>query len=459
MGAERRIRIEASALDDEGRGVGLAGDRDVSVADLLPGERAEVAIEHMSPHAARAWGRVVRRSGPASPDRAEPACPAFGECGGCALQHLAYPAQLAHKRRVVSRALSRALGPAAPAVADTRPSPKTLGYRSRAKYVAAPQGDTLTLGAFAPRSHRVVETLGCRVVEPVVGRVARATTGALAETSLSIYDEVTRAGELRYAIVRSGTDDTALVGIVTTSDARQGEVARAGDALVAHPEVCGVVWIRNDLRSGGLLTEDIAPLAGRTTVVDEVGPTTADIDVTAFTQVNREQARRLYLRAAELAEVRAGARAVELYCGAGAIALHLAEAGAQVVGVERHEPAVAIARRAADAAGLGDRARFRAADAADYLAHADAGAEDVLVVDPPRKGLSAEARAAIARAPARSLLYMSCNPQSFARDAAALAPSYALELVEPWDLMPGTPQVEILARFSRRGPAGPSREA
>jgi 23S rRNA (uracil1939-C5)-methyltransferase len=130
-----KCQVTAASLDEAGHGVGLAEGIRVHVADLLPGERAEVAIDHSSPHKPEAWGRVVRRIGALSPERVKPACPAFGRCGGCLWQHMSYPAQLAAKHaRVVA-----ALGPSATAVSDVHPSPQLFGYRNKGKYVVAAQ--------------------------------------------------------------------------------------------------------------------------------------------------------------------------------------------------------------------------------------------------------------------------------------------------------------------------------
>src|SRR5512143_1262859 len=119
-----RCEVEATTLDDSGAGIGLSGKTSVHVGDLLPGERAEVAIDHHSPHKAQAWGRIVKRIGPASPERALPVCPGFGRCGGCVWQHLAYPAQLAAKRARVAAALGELAQ-----VEAVVPSPAELGYR------------------------------------------------------------------------------------------------------------------------------------------------------------------------------------------------------------------------------------------------------------------------------------------------------------------------------------------
>src|SRR6185437_2885827 len=125
-------------LDDTGAGIGTADGLRVHVADLLPGERAEVVVDHASPHRPEAWGRIVKRLGAASPDRVPPACPGFGRCGGCTWQHLAYPAQLAAKRARVAAALANV--PDLPPIGEVRPSPAELGYRNKGKYVAGTTG-------------------------------------------------------------------------------------------------------------------------------------------------------------------------------------------------------------------------------------------------------------------------------------------------------------------------------
>lgn len=180
----------------DGRGVAEVDGIEVSAANWLPGESADLAIEHRSPHRPIAWARVVERSGAPSTDRVKPACPAFGRCGGCRLQHLSAAAQLQLKRQRVLDALASA-GLEAVEVAEVVAAPAALGYRNRGKYVVARVGGDVVVGAYQQRTHRVTSTLGCRVVEPAIDRAAAALAAAVETSGISTYDERDKTGAMR----------------------------------------------------------------------------------------------------------------------------------------------------------------------------------------------------------------------------------------------------------------------
>lgn len=440
----KRAAIRATGIDEHGRGTAPWAGRLLCVADLLPGERAEVVVEHESRHRPLAWGRVERRLGAPSADRVPPPCPAFGRCGGCAWQHLAYPAQLEHKRARVERALAAALD-RPPEVRAPVPAPGVLGYRNKGKYVfGTDAAGELLLGAYEPRSHRVVGTLGCQVVEPAIDDAARALQQALAGSGLEVYDEGRRTGQLRYAIVRRGGDGRLLVALVVTSTTPDAPLVACARALVESGAASGVVRVDNDSTGGRLLGDEARPLAGSPTVGETVAGVPVELDALSFWQIHREQARALYDAVADQLAAGPGVSAVDLYCGAGGIAFTLARRGADVLGIERVPAAVDTATRAAAAAGLGDRLRFVVGDASDL------GDAELVVVDPPRKGLGdATRRALVAASPAR-IAYVSCGPEALGRDLAALAAAgYRCGPVQPFDLMPGTPQIESLVLLSR----------
>jgi 23S rRNA (uracil1939-C5)-methyltransferase len=436
-----RCEVGASGLDEAGLGVGSADGVEVHVADLLPGERAEVAIEHRSPHRPVAWGAVVRRIGALAADRVAPACPAFGRCGGCTWQHLAYPAQLRLKQdRVVAALAGMGVAVAAPLGA-----PAVVGYRNKGKYVAARHGNRLVLGGYAPRTHRVVDTAGCRVVTAGIDEVASWVRGAADKVGLEAHDEEKRTGVLRYAVVRENHRGDILVALVVTSRAQRAALASVGEAVARHPSVRSVLAVVNDRRDGTILPvgAEATVLAGSPTLIDRVGDVEVEVGAGEFFQVNREQAGAMYRRVATLAGAAPGVRAVDLYAGVGGISFALAGAGAAVTAIELDPAAAAALARAADRAGLA--IAVRAGDAATV-----ADAADVVVVNPPRKGLSAEARAAVVAVGAPRMVYVSCGPESLGRDLAALASAgYRADTAEPVDLMPGTSQIETVVALSR----------
>ncbi len=443
MSPSSHIVVCAQRLAPDGHGIATSEDTsgEIWVPDLLPGEQASVEVVHQSPHKARAWAQIHERVGPLSPARAEPACPAHGICGGCAWQHLDEKGQLEQKRLQVERALHNALD-----VPPRVPLPiagRATGYRNKGKYVVARDGDAVVLGAYKPRTHDVISTRGCRVVELVIDHVAT----HIAQHATSLRTPVFREGEdksvgLRYVIIRSNQQGQALVLLVCTSDTPSQNLHDLASALDAMEPVVGVLRCDNDLRSGGLLTDDITRLCGHESISENVAGTAISLGPAAFWQLNRDQAERAY---ADLATALApAARVVELYCGVGAISFVLATTGSHVLGVERDSVSVDIATKAAKDAALGERLQFLCADAthldAELLADADA-----IVVDPPRKGLGERGRQQLITARPSTIAYLSCNPESLARDLAALvAAGYRIESLQLYDFMPGTSQVESL---------------
>lgn len=431
----------ATSVDDDGAGVGELDGVVVHVSGLAPGERGAVRVVHRSPHRAEAWAELVERRGPAAPERVAPACPAFGRCGGCPWQHLAYPAQLGWKRRKVEAALGDLAE-----VAAVTPAPAELGYRHKGKYVAGRSHGHVALGAWAPRSHAFVDTAGCRAVTPAIERARGAIVEAAAAARLAPADERRGTGELRYAIVRQGDDGRVLIGLVVRAATDEAKLAAAGAHLARQPEVAGVVRLDNDRADGGLVDGAARPVVGASTLATTVGGVEVALGATEFAQINPAQAEAMYRHIAALAEVGPGQRAVDVYAGLGGIAFALAGVGADVIAIERDAGAVAALEAAAGRAGPG-RVRAQVGDAALLAEHADVAA---IVVDPPRKGCGPALLGAITASRAERLIYVSCGPEALGREARALVEAgWRIDHAQPFDLMPGTAQVETVVRFRR----------
>jgi 23S rRNA (uracil1939-C5)-methyltransferase len=257
-----------------------------------------------------------------------------------------------------------------------------------------------------------------------------------------VHDERARAGQLRYAVVRANRAGDVLVGIVTTSDAPRDALAAAAPSIGAR----GVVWLPNDATSGAILGREAHLLCGDATIPEQIDGVAVDVGIDTFLQVNLDAAEALYRRLVERAGVHPGMSALDVYCGIGPIALLLARAGADVLGVERNAASVDAARAAAAQNGI--PARFEETPAAELPALLAARPVDVVVVNPPRQGLEESVRGALAAGPPATLVYVSCGPDSLGRDLAALG--LRVESVEPFDLMPGTGHVETLVIAKRR---------
>jgi len=426
-----RLSVTPGRLDLEGRGVADLDGEEVHVAGLLPGEAGIALVEHVSRQKRRTWAVLAAPPAAPSPERSERICPAL--CGGCAWQHLTYPAQLVEKRRRVEEALGVP-------VAEVVPAPAIAGYRNKATWVIARREGRIKLGAWAPRSHAWIDTSGCRVVHPAITAAADAAATALDDSGLAVYDEATRAGHLRYLVARASRDGQVLLGIVTASDAPRDALERMAAALL--PVARGVVWLPNDTTTGAILGADSHHLAGAPRLAESIDGIAFEVAIDTFLQVNLDAAEAMYRRLAQHLEPLAGRVAVDLYCGIGPIALTLARRGAEVVGIERNPAAIAEAQAAAARNRIAARFEVAAATIGDR-------ALDIAVVNPPRQGLTPEVRADLAAAGPPILAYVSCGPDSLGRDLAELT-SYRVDAIEPFDLMPGTGHVETLVIARRR---------
>ena len=436
-----RLRLQVTGLDDEAAGVAAVEGVRVHVAGALGDEEIDATVAHVSPHRPDAWeqlGAVVR----ASPLRIPPVCPAYGACGGCTLEHMQYAAQLAWKQAHVRAELERAQldVPVAACVASPRP----LGYRNKSKLVyAVDERGRPRLGAYAPRSHRVVDLAGCRVAEPPLDDTAAALRDLLAAHAVKPYDERLGEGQLRYAILRVSALGQVLVTLVTSGEPfGEGEaIARALQA--ARPEVVGVVQNINRSRGNTLYGDEERTLAGEAHLAEQVGPVHLRLSSTAFFQVNRDVAARIYADLSEAAALTGQERVVDAYAGVGGIALTLARGAAEVIGIEEHARAVADAQAGAQL-NHATRARFVVGDVQGVLGGLDAA--DIVVLNPPRRGCAPAVLEAAARLGPRLVAYVSCAPDTLARDLVLLARlGLRARSVTPYDMLPQTPHVESLA--------------
>jgi 23S rRNA (uracil1939-C5)-methyltransferase len=430
-GDQVEVRID-DGLDTEARGVGhtVDGAYNVRLPGALPGERLHAKIVHVGKkrNLYAEPAEVIE----ASPDRVPVGCPHFLVCGGCDFLHLNLRAQHDYKRRRVADALDLPIERIDPVLA----SPRNQGYRALAKLVLGPRR---ILGSYKPRSHEVADMAGCLIHAPETERVVDAIRATLRECPEPI--------DLRYVLVRASiAAKKCLVSLV----AREPDAAAPrwlADRIRLRDDVEKIVLNVNRSETDALLGPgpDLVLFDRGGVLHESIGPVSQAIEVGAFAQVNPLAAAELYRAVTEAFEPR-GKTILDLYSGSGGIALTLGSSGAaRVVGVEANEDAVRAAAASAESMGLGSVVELQSVSVEQGLEQISERF-DAIVLNPPRKGASFEALAAIAqRAPIR-VVYVSCNPESLARDLEILRGRAKLEIVrvQPVDLFPETRHVETV---------------
>jgi 23S rRNA (uracil1939-C5)-methyltransferase len=429
------LQLTITGTASEMQGVGRLDDgRAVFVPGALPEERVEIEIvRQQARYAVARLARVLE----SSPQRRTGDCPYAGECGGCQARHMTYGLSLALKRRRVADALARIAGFDAPQVLEPVGMAKPERYRNKAEY--AIEGGQIGLRRADGRG-----------ILPVSDCVLQAESSVRALVALRAWLKEHPQTPLRYLVTRVNHK-----GDVMAILSHEGpfDAADAAGALAASlSEVKSLYACR--LRPGfaHALDGDCRLISGKAALADELDGLELTLAPQTFFQVNSVQAEVLYKTVAEFAALTGRELVVDAYCGAGSIGLYLARRAARVVGIEIIPQAVADARESARRAGLGRVAEFVEGRAERVLPDIlEKGLQpDVVVVDPPRKGLDAAlTRALVAAAPPK-IIYVSCDPGTLARDLKNMrAGGYRPKSIQPVDMFPWTSHVETVVLMSR----------
>ncbi|MDB5069962.1 MAG: rRNA m(5)U939 methyltransferase [Candidatus Eremiobacteraeota bacterium] len=429
-----------------GQAVGRINGLVVFVTGPLPGERARVRVTQVKPK--YAVGDVVAYEFQ-SEMRAKPFCGVFGVCGGCQVQHLAYPAQLAWKEQIVRSALRRIGG--FTDVDVRRPVGMTYprNYRNKMALVVDHTAGETSFGFYQARSHALVRIDSCPVVLPQLdAAIAGLYDAAKAADSRDAFVPA------KHAIVRAGAASGQAVLSITT-DRQSPEIREKAPAIARR--VRGVVGISNSFEprtANAVLGRKMQYVWGKREMEETIEGVRYRVSPASFFQVNSEMVGRIFrFLAPGLAPNRT---VVDLYCGAGTFAIFFASRGARVVGVEENPAAVREARENAALNKVDDRVKFVEGRVEGAVANKDGkqALDDAHIVflDPPRKGSDEATLDAIATAGVPNVWYLSCNPATLARDLAYLAKrGYALGVVQPFDMFPQTGHVETLVTLHKKG--------
>jgi len=443
------VEILIDRLDEEGVGVGRLEGKPVLVAGALPGERISAAVEHEGRNFLAA--RLVRILAP-SPERVPAPCSHADACQGCLLIGLNYPAQLRWKEDRVKTELHRYESLRQVPVRPIWDAPQTLGYRSHAKLVLERTRGKVKIGLYKRGTHEVVDIGNCPLHHPLINRIVEVVREEIDRQGIWTYDPKKGRGLLRYLVIRvSPAHGKALVTFVTAQREYRAVTTLAKWLQRKVPEVISVQENVNGSAGNVIFGRETLKILGMPDLIDRIGDLRLRLGPTSFLQVNHDQAARIYALVREWSALNPAETALDLYCGIGGIALNLAGDAGRVVGIEAVPEAVRNARENAGMNGLSN-CRFLDGDAAELLEdlQGDIPPDSVAVVNPPRKGCAPEVLKRLAELSPRTVIYVSCSPDTLARDLDLLARMGLRTLeVQPVDMFPQTPHVESVARLER----------
>lgn len=438
----------------ESSGLASAGGRRLLVPGAVTGETVRVQV--VGERGAARVAEVVRVES-ASKLRAEPRCAHFGACGGCVFQHLDYGAQLELKERGLRRTLEEAgIDGAAAALRPATPSPDLYGYRNKMEFAFGEKHGQLALGlrekaTGGRQTYRRTLPLGeCPIFSPVVERVFPVLVEFARASGLEGYEPATGRGHLRHLVLREGKRTGELMAVLVAADLAGADVAGlAGRLAAAAPELRSFIQVTNRRASDLVEFERTEIVSGAPFVEERLAGLSFRIYPQTFFQTNTAGAELLYRRIREETPITTGSRVLGLYCGSGAIELTLAGAAAQVTGVDSSPRNIANAVENALVNRV-DNAEFLAGTVEALLAAPRREPADVVVVDPPRVGLTPKALRRTVAVGAPAVVYVSCHPASLARDLRGfLEAGYRIASLSPFDFFPHTPHLETLAVLVR----------
>ena len=445
----KTYEVKVTDLSHQGLGVAHIEGYPLFIENALPGEDLKIQITHVGKR--MGYGDVLKIL-KKSPYRVEELEDVHFQSGTMPLQHLEYEQQLKFKQQQVKKLLSKVGGIEDVPVFETIGMDHPYGYRNKAQIPVREIEGKLTTGFYKKRSHDLIPIEDFVIQHPKIDQAIVRVRDILRKYKITAYDEKNHTGDIRHIIVRRGhfTGELMIV-LVTNSFVFPHAQEIVTDIQKELPEVVSVIQNINSDKTNVILGKQAMVLFGQDYYVDQLMGHSFKISHQSFYQVNSEQTEKLYSVAVDYAQLTGDEIVVDAYSGIGTMTLSLAEKAKQVYGVEIVPQAIQNATTNAKDNKI-ENVIFEVADAGKWLVKkAKAGLKvDVVVVDPPRKGLAPEFIDAVLEIQPERMVYVSCNPNTLARDLKLLSEGgYTVRKVQPVDMFPQTYHVESVALLEK----------
>lgn len=450
----------------EGKSLARVDGKVVFIEGAVPGDVVDVQLSKNK--ADWAEGHTIHFHSYAS-DRVTPFCQHFGVCGGCQWQMLPYEKQLYYKQKQVTDNLTRIAKINLPEIAPIIGAKQTEGYRNKMEYTFAtrkyiPTDEFRQMKAagvnfneqpgaagFHVRGFfdKVVEIDTCYLQEEPTNYIRKAVAAYVVEHGLPFYNIKTHEGWIRNLLVRNSTTGELMVNMVIAYEDQTHRVALLDQLLQTFPQITTLLYTINGKRNDSLHDQNPIVYFGKGHIIEKLEDLQFKISPKSFFQTNTKQAEQLYAVTRDFAELNGTQIVYDLYCGTGSIGLFVSKQAKKLIGVEMVADAIEDAKENAALNGV-DHAAFFAGDVIDICDDAffeTHGRADVVITDPPRAGMHEKLVKKLLDIAAPTVVYVSCNPATQARDLALLSEKYQVTKIQPVDMFPHTLHIENVVQL------------
>jgi 23S rRNA (uracil1939-C5)-methyltransferase len=450
----------------EGKSLARVDGKVIFIEGAVPGDVVDVQLSKNK--ADWAEGHTVHIHSLSS-DRVTPFCEHFGVCGGCQWQMLPYEKQLFYKQKQVTDNLTRIAKINLPEIAPIIGADFTRGYRNKMEYTFATrkyiptdefrrmkaEGVDFNSQPGAAGFHvrgffdKVVEIDTCHLQEEPTNFIRKAVAAYVLANELPFYNIKTHEGWIRNLLVRSSTTGELMVNMVIAYEDKEHRIALLDQLLQSFPEITTLLYTINGKRNDSLHDQEPIVYHGKGYIIEKLEELSFKISPKSFFQTNTKQAEKLYGVTREFAELDGSQLVYDLYCGTGSIGLFVSKFAKKLIGVEMVADAIEDAKENAALNGV-NHASFFAGDVIDICNDAffeTHGKADVVITDPPRAGMHEKLVKKLLEIAAPTVVYVSCNPATQARDLALLSEKYQVTKIQPVDMFPHTLHIENVVQL------------
>ena len=447
MQIEKNKQYIVDIIDNgfEGEGIAKIDNFTIFIPNCIKGEKVKILIVKVLK--SYAYGKVLEII-EKSEYRREPDCLTYKRCGGCDLRHVDYKKTLEMKQNAVQSLVNKTLK-------NKVNVEKTLGmeepyfYRNKAQYpVGIDKNNNPVIGVFANRTHEIIPIEECFIQNKQSQKLAKFVLDFIKENNISVYDEKTGKGLVRHIVTKVGirTNEIMLI-IVINGQSIPKEKELIKDVLEKFPNVKTIVKNINRKNTNVIMGDKNINLYGNGFIEDILGDYRFKISPLSFYQVNPIQAKKLYNIAVKGAEISKDDVVFDLYCGIGTISLFMAKYAKKVYGIEIVEDAIKDAKENSKLNNI-KNSEFIAGDVEivlDDLINKKKIIPDIIMVDPPRKGLDNKSINNILKISPKKVVYVSCNPATLVRDLKSLEEKYEIKTIKPVDMFPFSKHIECVS--------------